>query len=50
MKFKREDAMDLNEQNMQKLFAYCLANDATPEENIVKANFFEKMQKLMFRR
>ena len=41
MEFRKEDMIDLNEQNVQKLFAYCLANDQTDPQNIVKANFFE---------
>ena len=41
MEFKKEDMIDLNEQNVQRLFAYCLADNATPSENIVKSNFFE---------
>ena len=42
MEFKKEDMIDLNEQNVQRLFAYCLADNATPSENIIKSNFFEK--------
>ena len=34
--------IDLNEQNVQRLFACCLADNATPSENIIKSNFFEK--------
>ena len=41
MEFKKEDMIDLNEQNVQQLFFYCLANNTTPSENIVKSNFFE---------
>ena len=41
MEFKKEDMIDLNEQNVQQLFSYCLANNTTPSENIVKSNFFE---------
>lgn len=40
MEFKKEDMIDLNEQNVQQLFAYCLANNSTPAENIIKSNFF----------
>ncbi len=42
MEFKKEDMIDLNEQNVQKLFAYCLANNSTPTENITKRNFFKE--------
>lgn len=41
MELKKEDMIDLNEQNVQQLFAYCLATSSTPSENIVKSNFFE---------
>lgn len=44
MEFKKEDMIDLNEQNVQKIFAYCLANQQTNPDNIVKANFFEKTE------
>ena len=42
MEFRKEDMLDLNEQNVQRLFAYCLANDQTDPKNVVKANFFER--------
>ena len=40
MEFKKEDMIDLNEQNVQKIFAYCLANNKTPASNILEKNFF----------
>lgn len=46
MEFKKEDMIDLNEQNVQKIFAYCLANNKTNSNNIVKANFFGDTEKV----
>ena len=46
MDFKKEDMIDLNEQNVQRLFAYCLANNTTPSENIIKRNFFDENEKV----
>ena len=42
MEFRKEDMIDLNEQNVQKLFAYCLANDSTPLERIAFSCFIEE--------
>lgn len=40
MEFKKEDIIDLNEQNVQKIFAYCLANNKTAPSNTLKSSFF----------
>lgn len=34
MKYKREEMLDLNEENVKKLFTYCLATKQTPKSNI----------------
>lgn len=42
MNFRNEDILDLNEENIKKLFAYCLAaKDANPE-NVMPMIFIER--------
>ena len=40
MKYKREDMLDLNEENVKKLFTYCLATKETPKSNLWVSSFF----------
>ena len=40
MEFRKEDMLDLNEQNVQRIFSDCLANDKTDPSNVLEKNFF----------
>ncbi|MBQ8604559.1 MAG: hypothetical protein IJ410_06935 [Oscillospiraceae bacterium] len=40
MKYKREEMLDLNEENVKKVFGYCIATNQTPKENIHAYTFF----------
>ncbi len=42
MKFTREDMLDLNEENIRKIFKFCMATKETPKENIILGNFIKK--------
>ena len=38
-KYKREDAIELNEQNVMQIFQDCLMTENTPKENLVECRF-----------
>lgn len=40
MKYKREEMLDLNEDNVKKLFVYCSATKNTDRENLTTISFF----------
>ncbi len=44
MKFERKDMLDLNEENVKKVFNYCLANKETKDP--FKAEFLEETQNM----
>ena len=53
MKYKREEMLDLNEENVKKIFAYCVATPQTLTDNIRRSSFFSpscnvKMTKMNF--
>ena len=42
MNFKNEDILDLNEENIKALFAYCLATKDANPKNVLSTRFVEK--------
>ncbi len=41
MDYRRENMIDLNEENVRNIFNYCLATEETPAEDIISTSFIE---------
>ncbi|MBQ8604337.1 MAG: hypothetical protein IJ410_05815 [Oscillospiraceae bacterium] len=46
MKYRKEDMLDLNEENVRNLLAYCAATPRTAPDDIISANFFSADSKM----
>lgn len=42
MDYRREDMIDLNEENVRNIFTYCMATSETPKSDLIASNFFTK--------